>query len=246
MEEKIEACLQCCLHSRLAHFQNLPLWILWRLWKSRNLLIFRRIQLDGRILLQQARRDAQEWKTHAIDTDRNIRQGTSVVQKTNRWKKPKRGWLKCNVDSSFVNSQTPSTAGWVLRDEEGSYQGAAHGIGRIVNNSFESEAQGILMAMQHIWSKGFTRVVFEGDCKKVIDTLNRKSLHFDGHNWIRDIWWWKGKFHEVEFVWTNRESNNVADKMAKQRIPFNNSFYFYYYVPTCITMDLHNDYVSSY
>ena len=64
-------------------------------------------------------------------------------------------------------------------------------------------------------------------------------------NWIRDVLWWKQKFNEVEFTWTNRESNRAADKMAKQQIPFDNSFYFHYYVPDSITLDLHNDYVTS-
>lgn len=31
LEEKIEACLQCCLSTQLSHLQDQPLWILWRL-----------------------------------------------------------------------------------------------------------------------------------------------------------------------------------------------------------------------
>lgn len=118
-------------------------------------------------------------------------------------------------------------------------------MGRRVNNSFESEVQEIVMAMQHVWSKGYQRVIFESDCKKVIDTLNHRCLHFDGHNWIRYALWWKQKFNEVEFTWTNRESNKAANKMAKQQIPFDFSFYFHYYVPPSITLDLLNDYVNS-
>ena len=118
-------------------------------------------------------------------------------------------------------------------------------MGRRVNNPFESEIQGIIMAMQHVWSKGYRKVIFESDCKKVIDTLNRRCLHFDGHNWIRDVLWWKQKFHEVEFIWIKRESNRAADKMAKQQIPYDQSFFFHYYVPSSITLELHNDYVNS-
>lgn len=50
-------------------------------------------------------------------------------------------------------------------------------MGRRVNNSFESEVQRIV----HVWSKGYRRVIFDNDCKKVIDTPNRRCLHFDGH-----------------------------------------------------------------
>ena len=62
-----------------------------------------------------------------------------VHHRRNCWKRPKRGWLKCNVDSSFINSQTPCKAGWIIRDEDGFYKGAAQGLGRRVNNPFESE-----------------------------------------------------------------------------------------------------------
>lgn len=39
-----------------------------------------------------------------------------IQQSVKRWKKPNRGWIKCNVDGSFVNSTIPSKAGWVFRD----------------------------------------------------------------------------------------------------------------------------------
>ena len=41
------------------------------------------------------------------------------------------------------------------------------------------------------------------------------------------------------------ESNKAADKMAKQQIPFDFSFYLHYYVPPSITSNLHNDYANS-
>lgn len=245
-EDKIAACLQVCTHTRLAHFQNLPFWILWRIWKSRNYLIFQRKQMDWRLVLQQARKDAQEWMEHNHEPMGSSQQRNNTRTRVNHWERPRRGWVKCNVDSSFINSHTSSTSGWIIRNEDGFYKGAAQGIGRRVNNSFESEVQGILMAMQHLWSKGYRFVIFESDCKKVIDTLNRRCLHFDGHNWIRDVLWWKNKFNDVEFHWTSRESNKPADKMAKQHIPLDNTFWFHYYVPEAIMLDLHNDYVNSF
>ena len=60
--EKIDACLQCSLSTRLSHMQDLPFWLLWRLWKSRNTLIFQQKEIDWRSLLRYAREDATEWK----------------------------------------------------------------------------------------------------------------------------------------------------------------------------------------
>lgn len=87
------------------------------------------------------------------------------------------------------------------------------------------------MAIQHAWSRNYGKVIIESDCKKAMDMLNRKVLHFDGYNWTREILWWRRQMEEVQFVWTNRDSNQVADKLAKQRINGDVSFLYHNYVP---------------
>lgn len=54
---------------------------------------------------------------------------------------------------------------------------------------FESELQALIVAMQQCWSKGYKRVVFESDCQKMVNLLNKQGLHLDGYNWIRGINW---------------------------------------------------------
>ena len=61
VEEKIEACLQCSLSIRLSsHMHDLPFWLLWRLWKSRNILIFQQKEISWSRLLRYVREDAKE------------------------------------------------------------------------------------------------------------------------------------------------------------------------------------------
>lgn len=136
LEEKLEACLQCCSSTRLQHLTNLHFWLLWRIWKSQNLLIFQHKQIDGSHVLQQARRDAKEWFTHSPTTHFHEGQNRSsqvIVTQDSKWQRPCTGWLKCNVDASFVNAETPSKVGWIIRDENGVYKGAGQGIGSYVH-----------------------------------------------------------------------------------------------------------------
>ena len=50
-----------------------------------------------------------------------------------RWTPPQNGWLKCNIDGSYVDSFTPSTAGWVIRDSNGYYLVAGQAKGNKVH-----------------------------------------------------------------------------------------------------------------
>lgn len=121
LEEKIEECIRCCSVSSLAQLQDHPIWILWRLWKSRNMLIFRRKVIPWRILLQQSITDAKEWHENSRDIDTSY-QSTNHPTRCNRevhWKKPPENWMKINVDGGFQSNTERSRAGWVYRDHLG-------------------------------------------------------------------------------------------------------------------------------
>ncbi|KAL9285840.1 putative ribonuclease H domain-containing protein [Arabidopsis thaliana] len=99
--------------------------------------------------------------------------------------------------------------------------------------------------MQHLWSQGYTRVIFEGDCKILVDVLRGKTLRFDIANWLQDILSWKRRFKEVKFSWIPRQGNQPADKLVKSHRFNDQDFSFYYYVPICISNLLHSDYGGS-
>ncbi|KAL0645300.1 hypothetical protein Bca4012_043591 [Brassica carinata] len=138
--------------------------------------------------------------------------------------------MKCNTDGSFINAGIPGTAGWAVRDERGTYKGAARSIGRRIQNSLESELHAILLAIQHCWILGYRKLHVEGDNKKAIDILNDRLLHFSGYNWVREIKWWCKKFQDVKFTWTRRDANKVADVLAKQHFMTNCTFQYHYFI----------------
>ncbi|KAF3607301.1 hypothetical protein DY000_02044566 [Brassica cretica] len=103
-----------------------------------------------------------------------------------RWTPPQNGWLKCNIDGSYVDSFTPSTAGWVIRDSNGYYLVAGQAKGNKVHIMLSAILL-VYIAMQFCSSKGYKKIIFEGDNKKIIDILTKERLHFDVHNWIREM-----------------------------------------------------------
>lgn len=162
-----------------------------------------------------------------------------------RWCRPELNWIKCNYDASFINSDTTAQAGRVYRDGDGTFKGAAQAKGPPVQNALESECQGLIQAMQHSWTRGYKKVIFEGDCQELIKLLHGKSLNFEAHNWIREIRTWASKFEDVQHRWISRQYNKVADCLLKASILNDLSFVSFYYAPTNITEFLHSDHVTS-
>ena len=246
LEDKVDVCLSCNISTRLPHLKDLPISILWRIWKSRNILLYQQKTINWWNVLEQAKRDAKEWSINrtAIQLSRNS--NTSEVNGTmeNIWKRPAQGWVKCNFDGSFVSQLVPSKAGWVIRNERSTYQGAGQGRG-FTTTPLEAEFQALIMAMQQCWCRGFTKVIFERDNKKMFDILNGNALHFGVYNWTREVRWWSTKFEEITFRWTKRTGNEVADKLAKANIPNDATYTYYFYIPHFITTALHKDFGNS-
>lgn len=90
---KVKGCLRICLSNQFRHLQDLPIWILWRLWKSRNTLIFRHKETHWGALLRYAKNDALEWKQ--IDQPEQISRNIQATSRRrigrHRWKRPQEG-----------------------------------------------------------------------------------------------------------------------------------------------------------
>ena len=210
------------------------------------MLIFQQKEIHRRRLLRYAREDAKEWKQldSKIEEIHTIRRQSHQLPECLHWKRPMIGWVKCNTDGAYNPLLNQSSAGWVIRDANGSYKGSAQARGRVNNDALESELQAILMALQHCWSLGYKKVIIESDREKAIDIINKKRLHFAYYNWRREIQWWAAKFQDVKFQWTRRSANKVADLLAKQ-IENGVAFSFHYYVPQYLSVLLHNDHLHS-
>ncbi|CAF1919771.1 unnamed protein product, partial [Brassica napus] len=119
--------------------------------------------------MEYARNDATEWKQTGASqlTQGGLNGRRERSRRESHWTRPPKDWLKCNTDGSFMNIGEHNTVGWIIRDENGVYKGAAQATGKRVMNPLEK-----------------------------IDILNGKTLHFSFYNWIREIKWWVMKFYE--------------------------------------------------
>ena len=132
-----------------------------------------------------------------------------------------------------------------MRDSNGFYKEATQSKGLRCMNPLEAELQALLMAMQHVWSRGYTHVVFEGDNQQVMKLLNGKSRNFQVHNLLREIQVWQVRFTSSTFTWVPRAQNKAADCLAKSPLPQSLNFVNHSYVPDFLVQILHEDHISS-
>lgn len=249
LENKLQLLLSPLVSRHNPQIQQVAIWVLWRIWKSRNQLVFQQKNRSWQNALTMAKRDATEWLTsrdyiYSLTPTHTRLNNRYCRPAQPRWEKPPRGWIKCNFDGSFYNRYQPTKAGWIIRDDTGVFKEARQAIGTRLSSAFECEFQALIMAMQHLWSKGYRRVIFEGDCKEMIDILNEKKLNFGCYNWTREARVWKDHFENVQYKWTPRENNQPTDILAKKDIPDNKLFHFHYFAPLYISNSLHCNHIQ--
>lgn len=189
--------------------------------------------------------DAHEWTL--IFHDRLSSHVTSNTDSNTRmdsnWTKPSPDYFKCNYDCRFRENINAYGA-WIFRDSKGFSKETGQSKGFVCSNALEAELQALLMAIQHAWSRGYRKVVFEGDNKIVFNLLTDKDIHFGVHNWIREIKVWSQKFEHVQFIWTSKTNNRAADRLVKELINALYSFISHYFVPNILVQILFEDHSS--
>jgi len=131
-----------------------------------------------------------------------------------RWKQPKQGWVKLNVDGCSLGNPGPSGAGGIIRDEKGNLVcGFAIAMGHHSNNY--SELMGLLHGLRYIGLMGFLFVEIELDSLLVLNWLKNQRCGL----WYMEDYWDEIQSRlagiNVSFVHCYRECNSVADGLAK-------------------------------
>lgn len=196
----------------------LPIWITWRLWKSRNDFLFRKINRLPIDEVNKGRTEAKEWIEANTKEEEVLHYSTDHIPNQTRstqWCPPPCGWLKCNFDSGFVKERPYTTTCWVIRDSNG--QVILAGCAQLPpsTSSLQAEALGFLHALQVTWAHGLKYVWFEGDNLELTILFNTCSDHSSLGTLLYDIRHWMFKFPEASLGHINRERNAAADTLAR-------------------------------
>lgn len=86
----------------------LPFWLMWRIWKGRNELVFNRVVIEAKDIIERAVTDTREWVENTVKRDNQPRAIHHQRSNNAKWEPPPRGWIKCNYDSSHHEGNTSS------------------------------------------------------------------------------------------------------------------------------------------
>ncbi|EOA22588.1 hypothetical protein CARUB_v10003250mg [Capsella rubella] len=84
------------------------------------------------------------------------------------------------------------------------------------------------MSIQHAWSRGYRKVIFEGNNQTVHKLLMGEQLNFQ-----------LNKFSDATTHWIPRIGNHAADRLVKENFPNNCNFKFHFYVPAYLLQSDH-------
>lgn len=96
------------------------LWILWMVWKNRNLLFIEGKHFEAIDTIKKVIDNADEWfVAQKVQVEDSVLMNNSPQQNYTNWKKPPEGWLKCNIGQAWNQRDKIGGGAWVVRDARG-------------------------------------------------------------------------------------------------------------------------------
>jgi len=209
----------------------LPFWLMWRIWKRKNDLVFNRVNRSTSEIVEQAIKDTKEWlDNRSIDKEQREtnQQGVSRITK---WCKPNRGWLKCNYDALHREGNQDSGLGWIIRDSHGTvlHCGMGKYQGRLTAE--EAECSALIWALQATSALGYARMEFEGDNLNINRYIKEKGSNPRLRHYLATIQSWAQSFTAIKFSFRPREQNKCADLLAKTVLSYTDQWAMYQTCP---------------
>ncbi|KAI8550978.1 hypothetical protein RHMOL_Rhmol06G0148700 [Rhododendron molle] len=139
------------------------------------------------------------------------------------------------LDGAYLSSRSKAAFGVIARDSGG--QALWWRVGRVMGSSAKViEAWVLRIACSTALDLNLPEVIFESDCKALIDCLNSSSAQcpWEIYAIVEDIKGWAAA-RNWSFVWCCRNSNTVAHWLASSCLDRNIQFF-----PGCIPPGLRN------
>lgn len=188
----------------------------WSVWQQRN-----------KIRVQQP-----SWPLHGISSrakdvvveffDIHKQPPRSAVQTSLvRWTKPPVDFYKANFEAALFNNCNVASLGVVIRDCNGNIIGALSQKIAFPQSVEHAEALAASRAVTLARELNLFKVIFEGDCLRIIKAINTKeACHTLFGHIIEEIRSLSSSLLSYSFQHIRREGNNLAQALARRAVVF--------------------------
>ncbi|XP_074299687.1 uncharacterized protein LOC141630836 [Silene latifolia] len=182
----------------------------WAIWEARNGWVFENKGVDVTRVAKRVRSLLREMQEESSGGESN----TQVAVGVERLEKPMEGFMKLNIDAG-VKEGWGAGFGVVCRGSVGVVKWRVSERRREVMEPRLAEAEAMLIGVTEARKRGLTKVVFESDCKVLIEALKKQEKgRSDFHLIIEDILSFCDDFLLTHWSFVSRKLNSVAHELA--------------------------------
>ncbi|CAN1159742.1 hypothetical protein LINPERHAP2_LOCUS22902 [Linum perenne] len=191
----------------------------WRVWKSRNTVVFHNKQtllpgLQAQMVLHMAKSELDLDEEDALWRPAPAQAAAPPC----RWRPPPVGRLKINVDGAIRPGQG-GAIGLVLRDEAGTVLFAGGRSFPQVTDVFTVEALAVREALRWGIGRGTTLLDVEGDAAMVTrHILDKKCLHSRAGVIVQECRLLLSRFPSIRCFSVKREANTMAHQLGRHAL----------------------------
>jgi ribonuclease HI len=132
-----------------------------------------------------------------------------------RWNPPPIGWLKTNVDGSFVPETGAAAVGAVIRDHNGETLVAAGKVLKHCRNAEDAEATALAVGAKLAANWTRSNMIFESDSKSIVSEINSKEGSMSScRSTLHDFISFANSQQTWECVFARRAQNSAAHEVA--------------------------------
>jgi ribonuclease HI len=148
------------------------------------------------------------------------RQPSQGTHQKNLWEKPSPHMVKCNVDCALFNNNTITGLGICFRDSSGALLSGFSKYSYFCSTPPEAEALGLFGAINIAINCDMPFVIFESDCRLLVDAINSNSAPNNEFKVIisrcKDILSSRNNFIAS---YVKRQVNRVIHNIARTSLP---------------------------
>ncbi|CAL9240893.1 unnamed protein product, partial [Arabidopsis halleri] len=188
-------------------------WLLWFLWKARNLLVFENQLCSEEDTVRRAIKEAKAWQEARALSPPSQSSKLSKIRNS-----PRSDALCCFSDAAWKAESSSCGLGWIIKDPSKVLIHQGSSSRPFVSSALVAESLALKAAISAALALGASRVACFSDCQELMLLLNAEGHANEIDGIMEDIKLLKASFLSVSFHFIPRIENSQADLLAKSAL----------------------------